>query len=124
VEDDVVLLGALRKALEKEQPGWTCEFLAHPSAAFDLLRRSRWDVLVTDIDLPVLDGVELCRRARIACPRLQCIALTGTPQEELSSAGQREFAIYLRKPCTMKKLIDAVMVVVDRNRPEEPPPRD
>lgn len=67
--------------------------------AWDLAHARQPDVIVTDLILPRLDGLTLCRRLKQDCrtASIPVIALTGylTPAEEVRRSG---FAAYLLKP--------------------------
>jgi CheY-like chemotaxis protein len=69
--------------------------------AAELLRSDTWGLLITELDLPGLDGFELCRIARSVDPTLPILALTGSMathyQEEAFRAGATEL---LAKPLT------------------------
>jgi CheY-like chemotaxis protein len=78
-----------------------------------LLRGEPWSLLITDLDLPGLDGFELCRIARSVDPKLPILALTGYTavhfQEEAFRAGATEL---LSKPLQRDQLKAAVAGLV------------
>ena len=65
------------------------------------------DVIVSDMSMPRVDGVELCRRVRERRPSLPAIALTGFYEEYMDrrTAG---FAAFLRKPVNLDELCRAI----------------
>lgn len=65
------------------------------------------DVIVSDMSMPRVDGVELVRRVRERRPSLPAIALTGFYEEYMdrSTAG---FAAFLRKPVNLDELCRAI----------------
>jgi CheY-like chemotaxis protein len=67
VEDDEVFRTLLLIALEGE--GHTVLEAAHGRAALELIERERPDLIISDLDMPGLNGPALCQRVR-ANPRL------------------------------------------------------
>lgn len=74
-----------------------------------LVRDEAWDLLVTDLNLPGLDGFELCRIARTAHPSLPVLAVTGYTgahyQEQAFRAGATEL---LTKPLDRDEFVAKV----------------
>ena len=85
--------------------------------ALQLLEEKKWDVVVSDIGLPVLSGYELIRRARHRGRRVPMIAVTGldTPEHRLQ-VFLHGFACHLTKPFDPEQLVAAVRDTV-RRRP-------
>jgi CheY-like chemotaxis protein len=67
--------------------------------AAEMVRSQEWDLLITDLNLPGLDGFELCRVAKAAHPSLPVLAVTGYTgahyQEQAFRAGATDL---LQKP--------------------------
>jgi DNA-binding response OmpR family regulator len=77
--------------------------------ALQLLEESRWNVVVTNIGMPVLSGYELIRIARHRGHRVPMIAVTGfdTPEHRLE-VFLHGFACHLTKPFDPEELLAAV----------------
>ncbi len=72
------------------------------------LREMRFDVLISDLNLPDGDGMDLVREAKELHP-LKAIALTGRATDEDRGAGlQAGFDYYLTKPLDFHKLREAL----------------
>ncbi len=56
VDDDPIVLRALRRLLVGARPGWEIDLAESAEAAQTLIESSRYDVVVTDLQMPVLDG--------------------------------------------------------------------
>ncbi len=83
--------------------------------ALYLLRQERVDVLVADIRMPGMDGIELIRRAAGIDPDLQSIVLTGHGGVDTAIEAMRLGAInYLRKPVGVAELDVAVQKGIER----------
>ena len=77
--------------------------------ALQLLDENRWDVVVTDIGMPVLSGYDLIRQARQRGYRIPMIAVTAfdTPEHRLQISGHG-FAYHLTKPFEPNHLLAVV----------------
>ncbi len=76
VVDDEVGIARLCKRL-LEQAGYEVIISTHPYEAIRLLSEQRFDVLVTDVRMPLLDGFELVNRARMLQSDLAVLLMTG-----------------------------------------------
>ncbi len=77
------------------------------------------DVIVTDVGLPGMDGIELCRRLRAdeATSRIPIIALTGFSQAAVAERARTlGIAKILVKPCSPDLLLAEIEAVCPRNR--------
>jgi signal transduction histidine kinase/CheY-like chemotaxis protein len=95
-------------------------FVEHTSmSAIDRARRYDFDVCITDIGLPDLDGYELARRLRelTRMTGLVLIALTGYNSEEgRAAAAKAGFAHYLVKPVSVHSLAEVLKTIATRSR--------
>ena len=82
---------------------------ASATAALDLLARQDMDVVLTDLLMPGMNGLELLRRVRALAPRTQVIVMTGEPTDETAKAALAAGAAdYLAKPIRGAVLFAAV----------------
>jgi two-component system, cell cycle response regulator DivK len=83
--------------------------------ALQHVREQTPDVVVTDIWMPGMDGLELSRRLRAEPPTrdVPIIAVTGNPTEGVREAG---CDVMLEKPCTPDRLLHAIEDVLDKSR--------
>ena len=80
-------------------------------AALTLLAEQEFDVVLADINMPRMDGIDLCHRARQERPDQIVILITGYPSIENAVRGMKEGARdYVTKPFTP----DELRLVVDR----------
>ena len=80
---------------------------ANGAAALTAMAQRLPDVLVTDLDMPGMGGVELIRRARRAYPELPIVAMTAGGGENLAAL-ELDGACKLQKPFTAAQLISAI----------------
>jgi two-component system cell cycle sensor histidine kinase/response regulator CckA len=90
---------------------------ANGAAALQLMDREErgFDVIVTDVVMPELNGLELARAVRRLGPQVGLVFMSGFP-EAMQSAGAHEFAdaAFLSKPFAPQKLVDVVRESVQR----------
>lgn len=121
VDDEEDLLRSLVSALRRSRPHADVREFADPVlAAAHLERAPRVDVLITDIRMPKLDGIDLLVRARRRRPRLPAIIMTAffspTLASKVSASGTVE---YLDKPFPVAAFLAAIERVL---RIPVPPP--
>ena len=87
-DDEVRTLRHLMAAVPWEQLGLeVCGTASNGKAALDFIDRNPVDILITDIRMPEMDGLELCQRVREKHRELVIILLTGYADFESPAAG-------------------------------------
>ncbi len=122
VEDDATLAAAVRYNLERE--GYTCLLARDGARALELARRERPALILLDLMLPGIDGIEVCRRIR-AESTVPIIMLTARVEETDRVVGLEVGADdYVTKPFSPKALVARVKALlrrVERSQEEGPP---
>lgn len=108
VDDERLLLVPLTRALKKLRPGWVVETASNGVAAMRLLKSQFVDILVTDIQMPGMDGMALLMQVRQdpELARLPLILISA--QDDRSSVRLGMFSgadDYLTKPFSAEELI-------------------
>ncbi|MHB8575957.1 MAG: response regulator [Dehalococcoidia bacterium] len=120
VEDDVTLATAVRYNLERA--GLVCLLAADGVKGLDLFRRERPALVLLDIMLPGIDGLEVCRRIR-AQSTAPILMLTARADETDRVVGLEVGADdYIIKPFSMRELVARVRAAL--RRAQMPPERD
>ncbi len=87
----------------------TVETAVNGADALEQLRQRRFDLLVTDIRMPVMDGIRLLEEVRSLELLLPCILLTGFAEFAYAQSALRLGAVdYLLKPVRQEQLLEAV----------------
>ena len=112
VDDDSSVRGFVRRVLE--DCGYQVALALHAHQAIDILAQLNGAVrlLLTDIRMPGLSGVELLQRVRMQWPALPCLCMTGYAEEHGTLAGLVPPCPLLRKPFSMAELETAVTGVI------------
>jgi signal transduction histidine kinase/CheY-like chemotaxis protein len=79
--------------------------------ALTLAMRNRIDVIMTDLGMPGMNGIDLAGRLRVAAPETPVVLLTGWGLEDRTLP--ENVAIVLNKPITMKLLTEALAVCAE-----------
>ncbi|HTJ99589.1 MAG TPA: response regulator transcription factor [Bordetella sp.] len=113
VEDDAHIAELLRLHLRDE--GYEVVHAADGDNGLRLLEGGGWDLLVLDLMLPGVDGLEICRRAR-AMTRYTPIVVTSARASEVHRIIGLELGAddYLAKPFSMLELVARVKALLRR----------
>jgi len=115
VEDDAVARDLLVEVLRGE--GYSVRFAASAEDALVRAAESRPDVVVTDIRLDGMDGIELMRRLRQADPAVQTIVVTAFGSLETAVEAIHSGAFdYMSKPFSMEEVSRMVRRAVEAQK--------
>jgi DNA-binding response OmpR family regulator len=113
-EDDIKQAEVIRRYLERE--GHTALLVHDGRAALDEVRRARPDLLVLDVMMPVVDGLDVCRILRRESD-LPVLMLTARSTEEDLLLGLDLGADdYLTKPYSPRELMARIRTLLRRTR--------
>jgi two-component system, cell cycle response regulator CpdR len=105
-EDDDSLRGFLARALERA--GYEVLACADGEQAVEALDQA-WDLLLTDIVMPGMDGIEVARQAAARQPALRIMFITGFAAVALDAANQAPAgAKVLSKPVHLREIVSEV----------------
>jgi NADH-quinone oxidoreductase subunit E/NADP-reducing hydrogenase subunit HndA len=97
VDDEQIVLKSCERILKPE--GYDVDTSISPSEALRMLQRNRYDLLITDIKMPGMDGLEFTRRAKTMDPDINVVFITGYPsQENIQESVNLSAFNYIMKP--------------------------
>ena len=102
-EDDQVMREYLTRALERA--GYAVTAVDRGTAAIPLLETEPFDLLLTDIVMPEMDGIELARRAGELVSGLRVMFITGFAAVTLKAGREVPHARVLSKPFHLRDLV-------------------
>ncbi|WP_066659337.1 MULTISPECIES: cell cycle two-component system response regulator CpdR [unclassified Sphingomonas] len=102
-EDDQVMREYLTRALEKS--GYAVTAVDRGTAALPLIETERFDLLLSDIVMPEMDGIELAQRAAEIAPDMRIMFITGFAAVTLKAGKQVPQARVLSKPFHLRDLV-------------------
>ena len=102
VEDEIVMREGIKNTISWEKEGF--QFAGEASdgeLAYPLIQKTRPDILITDIKMPFMDGLELSRLVKKELPAIKIIILSGYDEFKYAQEGINiGIADYLLKPVT------------------------
>ena len=104
-EDDESMRGFLERALERA--GYEVVAFANGAEAFERLEQEPFTLLLTDIVMPRMDGIELARRASELDPDLKIMFITGFAAVTLNNDAPKDARV-LSKPFHLRDLVREV----------------
>jgi len=104
VDDEPLVLDGLRRMLRAYRREWTMHFCEGPEEALATMAAEPFDVVVTDMRMPVMDGAELLTRVRELYPDTVRIVLSGQSEQEHVLRAVGPAHQYLSKPCDPESL--------------------
>lgn len=105
-EDDTSMREYLARALTRV--GYEVTPVGCGTEAMPLLERERFDLLLTDIVMPEMDGIELAQKASHIDPAIRVMFITGFAAVALQSGRTAPEAKLLSKPFHLKDLVAEV----------------
>ena len=109
VDDEPNVLHALRRMLRYMREEWNMDFVGSGEEALEALTKERYDVVVSDIRMPKMDGVQLFTEVKSRYPQIIRIALSGQSDQEVVLRSVGSTHQFLAKPCdadTLKAVIE------------------
>jgi CheY-like chemotaxis protein len=105
VDDSEAIRQILADALE--QQGYQVQTAADGHQAWELLRQNRfcYDLVITDVTMPAMDGLELLARIMADWPWIKVVLITGCADTDLKLQAQMLGAVaVLSKPCSLEQI--------------------
>lgn len=123
IDDDRIQLGLTRDMLlsltitsKDAMPDIVC--CQHPEEVFERIRKEKYDILFTDIQMPAMDGFNLLEAIRsLSCEQaknIPVVAITARAIPDDEGFRARGFAAVLRKPFSRKDIINAISLALNK----------
>jgi FixJ family two-component response regulator len=107
VDDEEVVRATLEAVLEAE--GYTVVAVKNAEQALEVLETRQCLMVITDVMMPGIDGMELLRRIRVRRPTLPVLVITGFPTVERAVEAVRAGAMsFITKPFDITEVLDSV----------------
>ena len=117
-EDDPILRRRLEKVLDRHQDRFEVLMVENGRGAMAVLARMTVDLLITDIQMPEVDGLELLAHARRHHPVIPCIVMTGYGTPELRKRLPKDLLYFIKKPFDLERLASLILKALERDVPQ------
>lgn len=104
VDDNPVLLEFYSTVLKGVRDSWEISTATGGEEALQLMADTTFDVVVSDLDMPGMDGVQLIREVRQRSPRTSRIILSGLRDQKRIAESLSETHQFIAKPCEPRVL--------------------
>ncbi len=112
VDDEAVIREGMRRILEKED--FAVEAKASGRLALEKLQEEDFDIVITDLKMPGMGGLELLKAIKILQPEVPVILITGYSTVETAVEAMRNGAFdYLSKPFTPAQITEKVQKALE-----------
>ncbi len=108
VDDEPNILDGLRRLLRSERERWAMDFALGPEEALEKVLEQPYDVIVTDMRMPKMDGVALLEEVRKIRPEAIRFVLTGQTDRDTALNSGNAAHQFLAKPCNPDELRQAI----------------
>lgn len=114
VDDEEACLSSLQRALRSHNHEWRLTATTDPRRALALVSEECVDVVVSDMMMPGLTGLELLNEIRVQAPDTVGMILTGSARLDtaLEAINELEVFRYLEKPCPPHRLSSGIEAAV------------
>lgn len=125
VEDDKNLSFILKSSLEQMIGGYEIEVATNGKEGLEKLAAGRFDVIVSDVEMPVMDGVTMVRQVRERYPDVAIVFITGlTTARDVINGYQSGADFYIKKPFLPEELDAHIQAVLKVKRSASVPEAD
>jgi DNA-binding NarL/FixJ family response regulator len=117
VDDEASVLSGLRRQLFGQRSVWEMRFAVGGTAALAELEQQAFDVVVTDMRMPDVDGAAVLKTVAHSSASTGRVLLSGYSEAELLARGMEYADVVLHKPCDPTELCAAIEVAAAKRRP-------
>lgn len=121
VEDEMVIRRGIKNSIDWEKEGYIfCGEASDGELAYPMIIKEKPDILITDIRMPFMDGLELCKLVKKELPNIKILILSGYDEFDYAIEAIRlGVTEYLLKPISSGKLLEALNGVSESIRREK-----
>ncbi len=121
VDDEACVLQGLRRMLRGQRKRWSMTFVGSGTQALEACQSEPFDVVVCDMRMPGMNGVEVLSQIRARHPASVRIVLSGHMESETAMRAVPVAHQFLAKPCTPSQIVATVERACNIQRVLQPP---
>ncbi len=112
VDDSETMRSMVRQTLE--YGGYDATIASHAAEALELFHKGKFDLVITDVNMPGMDGIALIRELRKTDRDTPVLTLTTESEDDLKQAGAAAGANgWIVKPLIPAQLLDLLSQILD-----------
>lgn len=112
VDDEAIVRVSCKRILEPE--GFNVDVASDGYEALELIRKNTYNIIITDLKMPKMDGIEVLHWIKKNSPSSKVIVITGFSTPEIAEKSIASGAAkYLEKPFTPETLISVIKEVAE-----------
>ncbi len=114
VDDEKAILEFCKEFLEQQR--YTVLIADAPDVAIQVARNysGRINMLITDIVMPVMNGLELAETLSCIRPDIKCVFISGYPPEAIFGSKMCEKMNFIQKPFKLKDFAEKIQYVLNQ----------
>jgi putative two-component system response regulator len=118
VDDEKMICSVIALRLNRE--GYACQMANNGTEALSHFYKDTFSLIISDIKMPEMDGIELLRRVKAMSPKMMVIMMTAHPEIDKAVEAMRLGAYdFLLKPVDLDIMVLSVKKALERKRLEE-----
>ncbi|MAD97039.1 MAG: response regulator [Flavobacteriaceae bacterium] len=115
IEDEAAIRRVLKKIISEENDKYQVEEAEDGLAGLELIQKNDYDLVLCDIKMPKVDGVEVLEKTKKIKPEIPVLMISGHGDIEAAVQTMRMGAFdYISKPPDLNRLLNAVRNALDR----------
>lgn len=108
VDDEAMVLQGIKRMLFKYKKEWDMSFVNSGEEALEYLKKNSVDIVISDMKMPQMDGVQLLEKVKVQHPNIIRIILSGQSDEEQLQKAANIAHQFLSKPCSSEMIKDVI----------------
>jgi len=115
IEDEAAIRRVLKKIISEESDAYQVEEAEDGLAGMDLIKNNDYDLILCDIKMPKMDGVEVLEKTQKIKPEIPILMISGHGDLDTAVNTMRMGAFdYISKPPDLNRLLNAVRNALDK----------
>lgn len=115
IEDEQAIRNVLKSILMDENPKWNVDEAENGAIGLEKIKEKEYDLIISDIKMPLKDGMEVLSEAMEYNPDLTMVMITGHGDVDLAVDAIKKGAYdFISKPPDLNKLLTTVRNALDR----------
>ncbi len=116
IDDEDKVLASVKKVINSKHPDYKVDLINSPSDALFAIKQEDYDLIITDLMMPGIDGLELIKKIRALDQSIRIIMITGYATMKTALLAEREGAAkYISKPFTRDELLTEMNKILEQD---------